>query len=88
MRTFLIKSRNGKKHDWRVNRGQMIKKHERWTYVERIGPDNVLPSWIKKKTAEGMMSNHEANDIHKILEGQPDVTYIRLSPEWNEYTKR
>jgi len=84
MRTFLIKSRNGQKRDWRVNRGEMIGKHERWTYVERIGSDSDLISWANAKTNEGKMSNREAVEIFNALK-DPNVSYIRLSPRWNLY---
>ena len=84
MRTFLIKSRNGNKHDWRVNRGEKIGDHERWTYVERIGSDSDLISWANEKTNQGKVSNREAIGIFHTLK-EPNVTYIRLAPRWNLY---
>jgi hypothetical protein len=87
MNTFLMKSKHGKKRTWRVCRGQWLAKLHRWTYVEFIGPDDDLIAWIKEKTAKGIMSVREANEILKTLEKYPDVTYIGLSPSWNEYDR-
>jgi hypothetical protein len=86
MRTFLIKSRNGRRHDWRVNRGEIIGKHERWTYLELIGTDADLITWVEEKSSEGLMPSREANDIFKTLK-EPNVTYIRLSPSWDKYKR-